>query len=115
MANGAAAGGIVGAVSSAISALTPGQVQLLGGHLTNSNEAKALQYLFSMQTTPAAAGTFLALLGSIPNLPQQVLTFASTAVAAGPGPVFTQNIAEAQAALQQSLASENAIQQAFGI
>lgn len=104
------------AVSTALSALTPGQTLMLGGHLTSSNAAKAMQYLSAMVGNPAGAAAFLALLGSVPNLPPQVVTYASQAVASLPNSaLFTQYMTEAQTAVQGILSSENSIQQAFGI
>lgn len=115
MANGAA-GGIASTIAGALGALTPAQTLMLGGHLTSSNAAKAAQYLAAMASNPAGAGAFLALLGSVPNLPSQVVTLASQAVASLPNmQLFTQYITEAQVQVQTVLSSENAIQQAFGV
>lgn len=113
----AVAGGIsniVSGLSSALSGLTPGQMLLLGGHLTTSNEAKAMSYLAAMAANPATAAAYLALLGSVPNLPPQVMTWASNAVGSIGTPVFAQDLAQAQAALQQVISSEGVLQQAFG-
>lgn len=107
--------GIVSGLSAALSGLTPGQTLLLGGHLTAGNEAKALAYLAAMATNPATATAYLPLLGGLPNLPPQVMTWASAAVAGIGTPAFASNIANAEAALQQQMASENALQQAFGL
>lgn len=106
---------VVSSVASALGSLTPGQTLLLGGHLTTSNEAKALSYLAAMAANPATAAAYLSLLGSLPNLPAQVMTWASQAVASIGTPAFTTNITNAEIALQDQMASENAIQQAFGI
>ena len=107
---------VVSALSGALGSLTPTQTLLLGGHLTSGNAAKAMSYISAMIGNPAGSGAFLALLGSVPNLNPQVMTWASQAVASLPNlALFNSNMTQAQVALQSELASENALQQAFGI
>lgn len=116
MAAAAATGGsIVSALSSALGNLTVGQTLALGGHLTTSNEAKAMSYITAMKLNPPSAASYLALLGAIPNLPDQVMTWASSAVGAIGTPVFNADLDNALAALQTQLGSEGKLQQAFGI
>lgn len=107
---------VISTVASVLGSLTPTQTLLLGGHLTSSNEAKAMQILAVMQANPMQASAFVGSLSQIPNLPAQVMTLAGEAIASLPNTVqFTSYIVQAETAMQTALASENALQQAFGL
>ena len=91
---------LVSTLSTALAALTPQQLGSLGHHLTQSQEMQALQLLSTMQGNPAIAPALMGSLTNIPNMPPQVLTWVSLAVAQPAA--FAQNMVEAVAALQNA-------------
>jgi hypothetical protein len=116
MSNGSGVSGILSGLSSALGALTPGQSLLLGGHLKSSNEAVAMQYISNMVQNPVGASAFIGPLAAIPNLPASVMTFVTQGIASLPDvKAFNAAMTQAQVELQRSLASENTLQQMFGV
>lgn len=114
MANGT--GSILSGLSTALAGLTPGQTMLLGGHLTSSNEAKAMQYISMMLANPLGSSAFVASLAAVPNLPATVMTYVGQAIASLPNvAAFTAAMTSAQVELQRSLSSESTLQQMFGV
>jgi hypothetical protein len=90
------------ALSNILSALTPGQLFNLGHHLTASDGARALALLGSM-TNPTMAAALVGSLASIPNLPPEVMTWVSAAMA-NPANFMTE-MATASAAVQRAMTS----------
>ena len=101
---------VLSALSGSLSSLSPLQTLALGQHLSSSNYAKALQILNNMLVNPGGAGMYVSALSIIPNLPPQVMTYVSAALAQPTA--FTSSIEQAVAALQQVFSSESALQQA---
>lgn len=96
MANGTSS--IASAISSALGALTPGQLFQLGRHLTQSQEMQALQILTTMQANPALAPSLLPSLSTVQNLPPQVMTWVTSALSNPAN--FQSDMSQAVAALQ---------------
>lgn len=88
------------ALSNILGGLAPGQLFNLGHHLLSSDESRALAILASM-TTPAMAAALVGSLAAIPNLPPQVMTWVSQAIA-NPA-MFQTNMAQAMAAVQEAV------------
>ena len=99
----AAASNIGAGLANVLSNLSPNQLGLLGQHLTQSNEMRALQILSAMATSPAIAPSLMGSLTTIPGVPSQVLTWVSIAIAQPA--TFQENIAQAEAALQSAAVS----------
>jgi hypothetical protein len=102
----------VNALSSALSALSPGQLSKLGKHLTQSDEMKALQVIDAMIANPAAAASMSAQLTLIPNLPLTVTSWVNDAIA-NPA-TFQANMSQAKAALLSTATSPNILGGLFG-
>src|ERR1700680_422282 len=98
MSNGSSAASIATALSGIFANLTPGQLGRLWHHLTQSDEMRALMLLNSMEQNPASVPALLPALSMIPNLPDQVMTWVTAAMAAPAN--FASNMAQAKAALQ---------------
>ena len=94
----AAVGSIASSISSILGNLSPGQLWVLGHHLTSSQEMQALQILSNMEQNPALAPSLLPSLSTIPNLPPEVLTWVTSAI--GTPASFANDMAQAMAALQ---------------
>ena len=97
------------ALSTLLGGLSNKQLFALGGHLTSSNEAKAMGYLAAMAANPGGAGAFIGALATIPNLPPQVMTYVSAGIA-NPA-TFSENIANAEAALQTAMTNSGVLGQ----
>ena len=98
MSNGSSAVNIATSLSQIFANLSPQQLGRLGHHLTQSNEMRALMLLNSMEQNPAAVPALLPALSIIPDLPDQVMTWVSAAMASPAN--FASNMAQAKAALQ---------------
>jgi hypothetical protein len=108
----AAGGTATTALSTALAALSPGQLLHLGHLITQSNEMKAMQILQMMQMNPAGASSMLVALEGVPNVSPQVITWASAAIT-NPAS-FAGNIAQAMAALQAQQMSILNVPSIFG-
>lgn len=98
---------IISALSSALGALTPGQLRMLGSHLSSAQEMQAMMVLTNMRSSPASAPMLLTSLAVIPNIPAQVMTWATAAASNPAAPDFSSNINQAIAALQSQTTSPN--------
>jgi hypothetical protein len=98
MSNGSTAASIATALSGILANLSPQQLGRLGHHLSQSDEMRALMILNSMEQNPSLAPSLLPSLSLIPNLPDQVMTWVTAAMAAPAN--FTSNMAQAKVALQ---------------
>ncbi|HXC76858.1 MAG TPA: hypothetical protein VNU19_07395 [Candidatus Acidoferrum sp.] len=98
MSNGTTAASIATSLSGIFANLTPGQLGRLGHHLTTSDEMRALMILNSMEQNPGLAPSLLPSLSMIPNLPDQVMTWVTAAMATPAN--FGSNMAQAKVALQ---------------
>lgn len=111
-----AAGTAISGLASALGNLAPGSLLKLGHHLSASGAAQALQLLNSAKSNPSAAAVFISQLNNISGLNPQVTTWANDAAALAMNPAqqgqFMSFIDQAIAAVQEELASENALQQA---
>ena len=88
------------ALTGVLKTMNAGQLFSLTNQLTSANEVKAMQVLMMMSANPPGAALLLPTLTSITGLPPQVLTFAEAAISAVGTPSFSQDMAQAQAALQ---------------
>lgn len=85
------------ALANSLSALTPAEINLLGGHLTQAEELQAMQVLDNMAANQSTAASLLPQLTAIANVPATVLNWVDQALAT-PGQ-FVNYIAQAKNAL----------------
>lgn len=91
---------------------TPGALQVLGNHLTQSNEMQAINVLDAMAANPATAASLLPELTAIPSLPATVTNWVTQAIA-NPAQ-FSNNIAQAKNSLLQVATSSGTLGGLFG-
>jgi hypothetical protein len=103
MSNGSNAANIATSLSQIFANLNPQQLGRLGHHLTQSDEMRALMIINSMENNPSLAPSLLPSLSMIPNLPDQVMTWVTAAMAAPAN--FASNMAQAKVALQTAATS----------
>ena len=87
----------------------PGGLSILGNHLSQSNEVKAIQIIDSMaanQNNPTLAQGFSTQLALIPNMPATVMNYVNTALdVISNASMYAQNLAEAKNALLAAVSS----------
>jgi hypothetical protein len=103
------------ALSTALSTLasTPGAVQLLGAHLTSSQEMQAIAILDQMAANPAGASALLPAFSAIPNMPAVVSSDVVTAISTPA--LFASQIAAARSALVSSATSTTTLGGLLGL
>lgn len=92
---------------------TPGALQLLGGHLSSSNEAKALGIIDAMSASPSTAASLVSELTTIPNLPATVTNWVNEAIA-NPAQ-FATYMANAKDALLQAMTNSGTLGGLLGL
>jgi hypothetical protein len=99
----------ISAISTALQKLAniPGAAQLLGGHLTTSQEMQAVAILDQMSANSAGAAALLPAFTAIPNIPVAVTNPAVTAL--GNPAQFATNITQARAVLFSAATSTSAL------
>jgi hypothetical protein len=103
------------ALSTALANLasTPGAAQLLGNHLTSSQELQAVTILDQMAANPAGASAPLPAFAAIPNMPATVTNDVVTAI--GRPATFVANIQAAKTALLSAATSTTTLGSLLGL
>jgi hypothetical protein len=110
-------GNILTSLSSVLGTLstTPGALNLLGQHLTQSGEMQAISTLDAMLQNPGNAASLLSALTSIPNLPPAVIAQVTEGIASLPdAQAFRGSINGAKNSLLQTATSPNVLGGLFG-
>lgn len=103
------------ALSTALSGLasTPGALQLLGQHMTSSQEMQAVAILDQMAANPAGAAALLPAFSAIPNMPAVVTSDVVTAISSPA--MFASQIAATRSALISSATSTTTLGGLLGL